>query len=121
MAMMDAGIAVWDAKYAYWCIRPSQADPAITTPVGLPNFPAYPSGHSGFSGAGSDVLGYLFPSERARLQAMAEEVAMSRLYGGVHFRFDNEAGLQVGRAVAAMAIAFDRARRGQTIYSAIAP
>jgi membrane-associated phospholipid phosphatase len=121
MAMMDAGIAVWDAKYAYWCIRPSQVDPAITTPVGLPNFPAYPSGHSGFSGAASDVLGYLFPSERARLRAMADEVAMSRLYGGVHFRFDNEVGLQVGRAVAEMAIAFERARRGQTIHSVAAP
>jgi membrane-associated phospholipid phosphatase len=121
MAMMDAGIAVWDAKYAYWCIRPSQADRAITTPVGLPNFPAYPSGHSGFSGAASDVLGYFFPGDRARLQAMAEEVAMSRLYGGVHFRFDNEVGLQVGRAVAAIAIAFDRARRGQTAYSRTVP
>jgi hypothetical protein len=55
------------------------------------------------------------------LQAMAEEVAMSRLYGGVHFRFDNEVGLQVGRAVAAIAIAFDRARRGQTAYSRTVP
>ena len=46
MAVMDASIGCWDAKFAYWYIRPFQADPAITTPVGRPNFPSYPSAHS---------------------------------------------------------------------------
>jgi len=110
MAMMDAGIAVWDAKYVYWLIRPSQADPAITTPVGLPNFPSYVSGHSGFSGAAADVLGYFFPAERASLDAQAEEAAMSRIYGGIHYRFDSEVGLRMGRAIAALAIARENAR-----------
>ena len=94
MAMMDAGIAVWDAKYTYWLIRPSQADAAITTPVGLPNFPSYVSGHSGFSGAGADVLAFFFPNEAVRLRAQAEEAAMSRLYGGIHYRFDSEVGFR---------------------------
>ena len=40
MAIMDASIACYDAKYHYWLLRPYQADPAITTPVGRPNFPA---------------------------------------------------------------------------------
>ena len=110
MAMMDAGIAVWDAKYVYWLIRPSQADRAITTPVGLPNFPSYVSGHSGFSGAAADVLGYFFPAERASLTAQAEEAAMSRLYGGIHYRFDSEVGLRMGRAIAALAIARENTR-----------
>ena len=110
MAMMDAGIAVWDAKYTYWLIRPSQADPAITTPVGLPNFPSYVSGHSGFSGAAADVLGYFFPAERASLAAQADEAAMSRIYGGIHYRFDSEVGLRIGRAIAALAIARENAR-----------
>ena len=110
MAMMDAGIAVWDAKYVYWLIRPSQADPAITTPVGLPNFPSYVSGHSGFSGAAADVLGYFFPAERASLAAQAEEAAMSRIYAGIHYRFDSEVGLRMGRAIAALAIARENAR-----------
>ena len=110
MAMMDAGIAVWDAKYTYWLIRPSQADRAITTPVGLPNFPSYVSGHSGFSGAAADVLGYFFPAERASLAAQADEAAMSRLYGGIHYRFDSDVGLRMGRAVATLAIARENAR-----------
>jgi hypothetical protein len=113
-AMMDAGIAVWDAKYAYWLIRPSQADPAITTPIGLPNFPSYVSGHAAFSGAAAEVLGHLFPRERAQLQAQAEEAAMSRLYGGIHYRFDSEVGLRMGRAVGALAVAQERARGGRT-------
>jgi membrane-associated phospholipid phosphatase len=104
MAVMDAGISCWDAKFVYWLVRPSQADPMITLPVGLPNFPAYTSGHSSFSGAASEVLSYFFPSERATLRAMAEEAAISRLYGGIHYRFDSERGLEQGRAVALLAI-----------------
>jgi membrane-associated phospholipid phosphatase len=113
-AMMDAGIAVWDAKYAYWLIRPSQADPAITTPVGLPNFPSYVSGHAAFSGAASTVLGHVFPGERAQLGAQAEEAAMSRLYGGIHYRFDSDVGLRMGRAAGALVVADERARGGPT-------
>jgi membrane-associated phospholipid phosphatase len=100
MAVMDAGICCWDAKYAYWLLRPYQADPAITTPVGKPNFPAYTSGHSTFSGAASEVLGYIFPSQLTQLRAMAEEASMSRVYGGIHFRFDSEVGLGAGRSIA---------------------
>lgn len=114
MAMMDAGIAVWDCKSAYWLIRPSEADPGITTPIGLPNFPSYVSGHAGFSGAASEVLGYLFPTEHARLRDQAEEAAMSRLYAGIHYRFDSEAGLTMGRAIAALAIASARSHGGPT-------
>jgi membrane-associated phospholipid phosphatase len=109
MAIMDAGIACWDTKYHYMVSRPSQVDPAITTPVGLPNFPAYPSAHASFSGAGAGVLGYLFPAQKAWLGERAEEAALSRVYGGIHYRFDGEAGLAQGRAVAELA-----RKRGET-------
>jgi membrane-associated phospholipid phosphatase len=116
MAMMDAGVAVWDAKYVYWLIRPSQADPAITTPVGLPNFPSYVSGHAGFSGAAADVLGFFFPNEVESLRVQAEEAAMSRLYGGIHYRFDSEVGLRMGRSIAALAVARER-QRGRVAFT----
>jgi hypothetical protein len=99
MAVMDAGICCWDTKYAYWLLRPYQADPAITTPVGKPNFPAYTSGHATFSGAASEVLAFLFPHHKNEVRQMAEEAALSRLYGGIHFRFDNEVGLESGRGI----------------------
>jgi hypothetical protein len=106
---MDAGIVVWDTKYAYWLLRPSHADKVITTPVGLPNFPAYPSGHSGFSGAASEVLAHVFPADAVRLRAMADEAGMARMYGGIHYRFDCDVGLAQGRAVAKVALArFER-------------
>ena len=104
VALMDASICCWDTKYFYWLLRPSQADPAITTPVGLPNFPSYTSGHATFSGAAARVLGALIPSVSFEVEAMAEEAALSRLYGGIHFRFDNEAGLEGGRKVADVAL-----------------
>jgi membrane-associated phospholipid phosphatase len=105
MAMMDAGIAVWDSKYTYWYIRPFNADPSITTPITRPSHPSYPSGHAGFSGAAAEFLGAVFPERHAELAALAEEAAMSRVYAGIHYRFDSQAGLQIGQAVGQLAAA----------------
>ena len=107
MAAYDALVASHEAKYTYWLIRPSQADPAIVRAIPLPSFPSYPSNHSALVGSAATVLGALFPSERARLETMAEEGAISRLYGGIHYRFDTEAGLALGRHVAEWTLAHD--------------
>ena len=98
----DAIIACFDAKYHYWSIRPSQADTtiALADSVNLPNFPSYPSGHACSAGAFDAALGHFFPDERAEFTRIAEEQAMSRLYGGIHYRFDNDGGLALGRVVA---------------------
>lgn len=103
-AMFDAVIGCFDAKYAYWFIRPPQADPAITTPVGLPPHPSYPSAHSCVSGSMSGVLMAYFPREAANLEAMSQEASLSRLYAGIHYRFDMEAGIALGRRVAQKAL-----------------
>lgn len=104
MAIMDAGISCWDAKYHYWLLRPSQADPSIKPALALPNFPSYTSGHATFSGAAAEVLSYIFPQQRDHLQALANEAAMSRVYGAIHYRFDGEQGLIAGRAIGGLAI-----------------
>jgi hypothetical protein len=106
-ASFDALIGCFDAKYFYWFIRPPQADPAITLPIGLPPHPSYPSAHSCVSGSSTGVLALVFPSERERLDAVATEASLSRLYAGIHYRFDMMAGLALGRAVAAKAVAAD--------------
>ncbi len=103
-AVMDASIGCWDAKYAYWYVRPFQADPTITTPVGRPNFPSYPSAHSCLSAAAAGVIAGLFPDERARLDAAVAEAGEARIYAGLHFRFDVTAGQQVGYAAARLAL-----------------
>ena len=101
-AAADAIIACFDAKYYYWTIRPSQADTtiALADSVELPNFPSYPSGHACSAGAFDGVLGHYFPQDRAEFTRIAEEQAMSRLYGGIHYRFDDDQGLALGRVVA---------------------
>jgi membrane-associated phospholipid phosphatase len=108
----DAIIACFDAKYHYWSIRPSQADTTIVLAdsVDLPNFPSYPSGHACSAGAFEGALAYYFPQDRAEFTRIAEEQAMSRLYGGIHYRFDNDGGLALGRVVARHDA--ERARRG---------
>ncbi len=103
-ATFDAQIACWDSKFAYWYIRPSQADPAITMPIALPNHPSYPSGHSCMTAAMMGVVAAAFPQERARLEAIVDEAGMSRVYGGIHYRFDIDAGREIGRAAAALAL-----------------
>lgn len=105
MALMDAGITCWDAKYFYFNQRPTQADPNIKTLTGIPNFPAYTSGHSTFSAAAAAVLTHLLPDRGDKFNDMALEASMSRLYGGIHYRSDCEAGLVNGKAVGEFAVA----------------
>lgn len=104
-AMMDALVACHDAKYAYWVPRPSQVDPSIRPLIGVPNHPSYPSNHSCLSTAAGQVLAFFFPAERGRLAQAASEAGLSRIYAGIHYRFDVEAGESIGRKVAEMAIA----------------
>jgi hypothetical protein len=107
MVSFDAIVASHEAKYTYWLLRPSQADPGITLSIPLPNFPSYPSNHAAVSGAMARVLAHAFPAQKERLDALAEEAALSRVLGGIHYRFDGEAGLLLGRTIAAWAIAHD--------------
>jgi hypothetical protein len=100
MAIQDAGIACWDTKYYYHYPRPIQTIPGFKTILGTPNFPAYTSGHSTFSAAGAEVLAYIFPAEANFCRNWAEEAAVSRIYGGIHYRFDAEAGISQGIQVA---------------------
>ncbi len=113
VAVSDVIIACFDAKYHYWTIRPSQADTTLmlAEKVGLPNFPSFPSGHACSAGAFDAALGHFFPADRAEFTRVAEEQAMSRLYGGIHYRFDNDGGLALGRIVARSVA--DGERRGR--------
>ena len=107
MAAMDAYIACWEAKYEYFMIRPTQADPSITTIVGVPNHPSYPSGHSCTSGASAEVLAILFPDARDQVHDLADAIGIARLWGGVHYRLDVDVGLALGETVARYAATQD--------------
>ena len=105
MAMMDGGISCWDAKYYYHYPRPIQNIPGFKTIAGTPNFPSYTSGHSVFSAAAAEVLAYIFPAEASLVRGWAEEAAISRVYGGIHWTFDAYIGTDQGRDVASYTIA----------------
>ena len=107
MVSYDAIVASHEAKYHYWLLRPSQADAGIVLPIGLPNFPSYPSNHAAISAAMARVLGDRFPSEARRLDDLADQAALSRIYGGIHYRFDGEAGLALGRTIATWGLSHD--------------
>ena len=121
----DAFIACWRAKYRFNLLRPvtyirANIDPAWQPLLITPPFPEYPSGHSSQSAAAAEVLSQLFGDDYAfedsthvreglptrrfpSFRAAAAEAALSRLYGGIHFRHANEQGTvqgaRVGKAV----------------------
>lgn len=124
-AQSDAFVSCWSTKFKYNLLRPvtyikRHIDKAWEPLLITPPFPEYTSGHSCQSGAASTVLtamlgdGFAFDDATHEdeglpvrsfpsFNAAAEEAAMSRLYGGIHFRFGNEAGLAQGRAIGALA------------------
>jgi hypothetical protein len=105
LAQFDANIASNDGKYAYWTIRPGQQDTSLTTLFPAPNHPSYPSNHSCHSAAKTEILAYLFPDEAGYFRSRGEEAGLSRLWAGIHFRSDHEAGLAMGKALARKLIA----------------
>jgi hypothetical protein len=123
IAVADAFICCWHAKYAANLLRPityvrEHIDPAWTPLVTTPPFPEHPSGHSVQSAAAAHVLTDLFgtasftdrthdarglaPRSFGSFVEAADEAAISRLYGGIHFRPAIELGLDQGRSIGEM-------------------
>jgi membrane-associated phospholipid phosphatase len=105
-AFYDAFIASQDGKFTYWYIRPHQLDPGITPLFPVPNFPSYPSNHSTFSATRSEMLAYLFPKRAEFIRAVGKEAGDSRIWAGIHYEIDNQAGVKLGRSVAEKFIAW---------------
>lgn len=122
IGFLDSFITVWEDKFTYNLLRPTtyirrHIDADWLTLLGTPQFPTYTSGHSGQSGASGRLLAHVLgdipftdntkvrrgfaPRTFASFDAAAEEAAVSRLYGGIHYPMDNDHGLAVGRCVAA--------------------
>ncbi|GGF30147.1 hypothetical protein GCM10010954_31590 [Halobacillus andaensis] len=103
-AVNDTMIIVWDLKYKWDVARPNQYDQKMKTLLCTPRFPTYPSGHATMSGCSEVILSYFFPREAKKLKNIAEDDAVSRLYGGVHFPSDNEEGLRLGRYIGSVIV-----------------
>ena len=123
VALFDAFIACWDIKYKVNYIRPVTAIQTLMEPnwdpiLQTPPFPEYPSGHSVISNASAVVLTGLFGDKFAYLDNVekpygvenrpyssfydaANEAAISRLYGGIHFREAIDNGSTLGRKIGA--------------------
>ena len=108
VAHYDALIACWHAKYHYWYPRPFHLDTALTTVFPTPNYPSYPSGHGCASGAISEVLADQFPAYADFIRGRASEALESRIWAGIHFRFEMPAGRAMGKQVAEKVIAWDQ-------------
>lgn len=100
IASHDASVGCWDGKYVYWAIRPFQLDPEFSPLFPTPNHPSYPSAHSCISTATANVLAALFPNNASEVLGLSEQASESRIYAGIHFRSDVDAGIELGANVA---------------------
>jgi membrane-associated phospholipid phosphatase len=105
VALHDALVAAWDAKYAYRRPRPSEVDRRLVAAVAVPASPSYPAEHAVAAGVASTVLASIYPERAASYAERAEEAARSRMLAGVNYASDVRAGLALGREVAAHVIA----------------
>ena len=96
----DAFLASNDGKFTYWYLRPHQLDSRIVPLFPVPPFPSYPSNHSTLSTARAEVLAYLFPRYATFARDYGKEAGDSRIWAGIHYEFDNQAGVTLGKAVA---------------------
>ncbi len=115
--MADGFIVCWKAKYHFNLLRPQTyirdyIDPNWFPFLITPSFPAYPSGHSSLSGGCAEVMKQLFgdmhitdythndlgylPRSFDTFASVAEESAFSRIYGGIHYKFDSVNGIEAG-------------------------
>lgn len=108
VAFADVFTSCFDAKYAYWAIRPHQLDPTLETLFPAPNHPSYPAAHASVGGAMETVLGHLFPRDASFFRTIADDESWSRMWAGIHFRSDIEAGRQLGRNVGNRVVAHAR-------------
>jgi membrane-associated phospholipid phosphatase len=106
-AQFDAQLTCFETKYHYFVIRPSQAEPTISLVFPNPNYPAYPSGHACISSAAGHVLKHFFPAHTAELTDLVTEAGLSRIYAGIHYRFDITASWVLGPAVAEWSISHE--------------
>jgi len=104
VALHDAFVGCWRVKLRDWSERPITAvrrelDAGFAPLLVTPGFPSYVSGHSTISAAAAVVLGHFWPAETPRFERLAQEAAMSRLWGGIHFRSDNDEGYRLGQSI----------------------
>jgi hypothetical protein len=118
ISLFDAFISCWDEKFRSNYVRPeteiNKIDENWHPYIQTPPFPSYTSGHATNSAAAAEVMTHWFGDklsftdtsllefgiknrEIKSFRAAADEAAMSRLYGGIHYRFDNEIGTASGK------------------------
>ncbi|MCB9459681.1 MAG: phosphatase PAP2 family protein [Anaerolineaceae bacterium] len=100
-AIYDGTVAAWDSKYTFNRLRPSEFDSSVVPLIDVPHSPSYPSEDAVAAGAASEVLAYLFPARADFYVEQAEAAAEAFKHTGIYYPSDVDAGMQLGRSVAA--------------------
>ncbi|MFB3167876.1 vanadium-dependent haloperoxidase [Neobacillus sp. 179-C4.2 HS] len=109
-SLNDAFIITWYFKYLWDVARPNLYGQNLPAVLKTPHFSSYPSAHATVAGCAEVVLSYFFPEEVSEIKAKMELSAQSRLYAGVHFKVDNDEGLELGRQIGGVVLKVLRAQ-----------
>lgn len=126
VSLFDGFISCWDEKFRSNVVRPETVINKYINPdwrphIQTPPFPSYVSGHSVVSAAAAEVLTDIFGNNFSytdtsemefgiphrsfsSFRQAAVEASFSRLYGGIHYRFDLDEGNRVGRQLGEMVV-----------------
>jgi membrane-associated phospholipid phosphatase len=100
VAIYDATLAAWHAKYEYNRKRPTPSQDGIQQMIAPPQTPSYPCEHSVTAGAGATILAFLFPAKADSILTAAKKIGDGRVLAGVQYPSDVEAGFELGAKVA---------------------
>ena len=121
IAVYDAMVSAWDAKYKYRRPRPKLLDSSVPVAVPTPRSPSYPSELSVAAGAASEILAYAWPADAQSFRDLAAQAGRAALSAGINYPSDNEQGLALGRAVAAKVIAWADHDGSQAVWTGSVP
>lgn len=97
---VDVGINGIIAKMMFKRPRPFLTDSSLKPCVKLEKTYAYPSGHTTMARLYARVLSHLFPEREEAFMVRSQEIALSRVIGGVHHPSDIDSGNKLGDALA---------------------
>lgn len=96
MGIYDSSIIGFDAKYQFLRMRPQVFDPSVHYEIPVPKHPSYPANHALISWTSATILSHYLPAEKANWERLADESGTSRIWAGIHYPIDIEAGKEIG-------------------------
>lgn len=104
IGIYDISIVGFSAKYQFLRMRPKEFDPSVHYEIPVPKHPSYPANHALIGWTSVTILSHYLPSEKEEWERLANESGTSRIWAGIHYPIDIEAGKEMGIKIGNMIV-----------------